>query len=92
MRRPATVTMTMRDLDRLKVTQAVVDGDLRSGRAGERLGLSARQVLRLVARYRTAGPIGLMSRQRNRPSNNQLDTGVATAVVLLLRALRRCSS
>jgi transposase len=85
MRRSATVTMTMRDLDRLKVIQAVVDGDLRTGRAGQRLGLTARQVRRLVERYRTEGPIGLVSRQRNRPSNNRLDTAVATEVVRLLR-------
>jgi hypothetical protein len=85
MRRSATVTMTMRDLDRLKVIQAVVDGDLRTGRAGQRLGLTARQVRRLVDRYRTEGPIGLVSRQRNRPSNNRLDTTIATEVVRLLR-------
>jgi hypothetical protein len=34
----ATVTMGMRELDRLKVIQAVVDGELRAGLAAERLG------------------------------------------------------
>ena len=39
----ATVTMSMRELDRLKVIQAVVDGELRAGLTAERLGRSARQ-------------------------------------------------
>lgn len=36
-----TVTMSPRELDRLKVIQAVVDGELRAGLAAERLGLCA---------------------------------------------------
>jgi hypothetical protein len=61
--------MSMRELDRLKVIQAVVDGELRAGLAAERLGLCARQVRRLAQRYRIEGPVGLISRHRNRPSN-----------------------
>jgi hypothetical protein len=33
-----TITMSMRELDRLKVIQALVDGNLKPGRAAERLG------------------------------------------------------
>ena len=44
MRQLARVTMTMRDLDRLKCIQAVVDGNLKPGQAAERLGLTTRQV------------------------------------------------
>ena len=70
MRQLARVTMTMRDLDRLKCIQAVVDGNLKPGRAAERLGLTTRQVHRLTRRYAREGPVGLISRHRNRPSNN----------------------
>jgi hypothetical protein len=35
MRQLAKVTMTMRDLDRLKCIQAVADGNLEPGRAAE---------------------------------------------------------
>jgi hypothetical protein len=42
------VTMTMRELDRLKCIQAVVDGDLKPIRAADRLGLTTRQVRRLM--------------------------------------------
>ncbi|KAF3458654.1 helix-turn-helix domain-containing protein [Ralstonia solanacearum] len=40
--RPDTITMTMRQLDRLKVLQALSDGHLKTGIAAARLGLSTR--------------------------------------------------
>ena len=55
------VTMSMRELERLKCIQGVVDGDLKPGRAAERLGLTSRQVQRLANRYRSEGPVDLNS-------------------------------
>jgi hypothetical protein len=86
MRQLARVTMTMRDLDRLKCIQAVADGNLKPGRAAERLGLTTRQVRRLVRRYRQEGPVGLISRHRNRPSNNRLKYAVADRAFRIIRA------
>ena len=47
-----TITMSMREIDRLKTIQAVIDRNLRPMTAANRLQLSRRQVDRLVARYR----------------------------------------
>jgi hypothetical protein len=66
------VSMTMRDLDRLKCIQGVIDGELKVYQAAERLGITPRQVLRLVRRYELEGPIGLICRHRNRPSNHRI--------------------
>ncbi|MCO4865998.1 ISNCY family transposase [Cupriavidus sp. WGlv3] len=85
MRKPETITMTMRELDRLKVIQAVVDHGLAVWRAAEKLGLSRRQVERLVLRYREDGPCGLGSRKRGRDSNRQLPPGVESRVRGLIR-------
>ena len=52
------VTMTMRDLDRLKCMQGVIDGELKLYQAAERLGMTTRQLRRLVRRYEAAGPVG----------------------------------
>ena len=52
------ITRQMRDLERLKTIQAVIDRDLKPGRAAERLGMSVRQIERLVLRYRAEGPVG----------------------------------
>lgn len=69
---PATlVTLNMRELDRLKVIQAVVDRVLKPGRAAERLGLTVRQIERLVIRYHESGAAGLVSRKRGRPGNRR---------------------
>src|SRR6185312_4899087 len=85
MHQRATVTMSMRELDRLKCIQAVIDGELSGGRAAERLGMSARQVRRLAQRYRLEGPVGLISRHRNRPSNRRLKEDLENQVARILR-------
>ncbi len=79
------VTLTMRELDRLKVIQAVVDTGLKPGRAAERLGLSVRQVERLVLRYRERGPGGVASGRRGRPGNRKLDDGLALRALTVIR-------
>jgi hypothetical protein len=85
MRQLARVTVTMRELDRLKCIQAVVDGCLKPIRAAERLGMTSRQVRRLAERYRLEGPVGLISRQRNQPSNRRLKEDLENQVVRILR-------
>jgi Homeodomain-like domain len=79
------VTMTMRDLDRLKCIQGVVECRLKLYQAAERLGLTTRQVRRLVRRYCAEGPIGLISRHRNRPSNSRLKPELADRAFAILR-------
>ncbi|MGH8785375.1 MAG: ISNCY family transposase [Cupriavidus necator] len=80
-----TITMSMRELDRLKVIQAVSDGHLARWRAAERLGISARHVRRLVLRLQEDGPAGLTSRKRGRSSNRQLPPGLESRVRGLIR-------
>jgi transposase len=79
------VTLTMRELDRLKVIQAVVETGLKPGHAAERLGLSVRQVERLVIRYREHGPTGVVSGRRGRPGNRKLDEGLALRALGIIR-------
>jgi len=81
------VTMSMRELERLKCVQGVVDGQLRLYQAAERLGLTARQVRRLVRRYEQEGPVGLISRHRNRPGNRRLKSPVADRAFGIVREL-----
>lgn len=81
----ATVMMSMRELDRLKVIQAVVSGELRAGLAAARLGMCARQVRRLAHRYRIEGPVGLTSRRRHQPSNRRIHEALENQVARILR-------
>jgi hypothetical protein len=54
-------------------------------RAAERLGLTVRQVERLVARYRESGAAGLASRKRDTPGNRRLDEGLALRARTIIR-------
>ncbi len=85
MHRTALVTLNMRELDRLKVIQAVVDTGLKPGRAAERLGLTVRQIERLVIRYRESGAVGLTSRKRGGPGNRRLDAELAQRALTIIR-------
>jgi transposase len=76
--------MSMRELDRLKVIEAVAEARLITWRAAERLGLSRRQVERLVNRYREAGAAGLVSRRRGCRSNHQLAQTVLDQALQLI--------
>ncbi|CAH0442820.1 ISNCY family transposase [Ralstonia pseudosolanacearum] len=80
-----TITMSVRELDRLKVIQAVADGHLARWRAAERLGISARHIRRLVLRLQEDGPGGLTSRKRGHDSNRQLPPGLESRVRGLIR-------
>lgn len=80
-----TITMSIQELDRLKVVQAVIDGNLRPGQAADRLSLTVRQVQRLVKRYQLHGPAGLVSGKRGRRSNHQLSQGLAMQVLTVIR-------
>jgi transposase len=79
------ITMTMRELDRYKVIQDVADGVLKPRRAAERLGLTTRQIRRLVARLQEHGPSGLVSARRSKPSNNRLDAETADRALAIIR-------
>ena len=57
-----TIAMTQKAIDRLSVIQQVVNRQLRQREAAVQLGLSIRQVKRLVVRFRQEGPPGLVSR------------------------------
>ena len=79
------ITMSAGEIDRLKVVQAVLDGNLKPAQAAQRLGLTTRQVQRLVNRYREDGAPGLVSRKRGRTGNRQLAPGLANEALALIR-------
>ena len=80
------LTMTTRDLDRLKVIHQVLQHTLTWPQAGAQLARSVRQIGRLCARVRTDGHQGILHRLRGRPSNHQLPAGrLARALALVKR-------
>ncbi len=73
--------MSGKEIDRLGVVRKVAARRLRQREAAERLGMSVRQVQRLVRRYRGDGAAGLVSRRGVRPPNNVIDAAVRREVM-----------
>ncbi|MDN7182525.1 ISNCY family transposase [Caballeronia sp. SEWSISQ10-4 2] len=79
------VTVSMRELERIKIIAAVAEHRLKVVQAAERLDLCERQVSRLVRRYETSGPAGLVSGRRGQPSNRELPIDVRARAMALVR-------
>ena len=77
--------MTMRQIDRLKVVQALADGYLKTGIAAARLGPTSRQTLRLLRRYQQHGAAGLLNRHQGQSANNRTPPGLAARALGLIR-------
>ena len=80
-----TYAMSNKELDRLEVVQHVVSKRLTQSQAGDDLGISTRQVRRLVCRYRSEGKSGLISRRRGKPGHNRLARDTREAAVSWVR-------
>ena len=70
---PDRIVMNQRDRDTLTALRPVLSGQRTQAEAARLLGLSCRQVRRLVARLRDEGDAGLIHRLRGRPSNRQAE-------------------
>lgn len=79
------VAMSKEELSRLEIMQRLDEKRMRQGTAAEILGISVRQVKRLMRAYRREGAQGLISKQRGQPSHHQLDPGTERAALDLLK-------
>src|ERR687883_1777563 len=81
----AVVLMSKAELSRVDTLARVERGELPVADAAPLLGLSGRQVFRLLARFRAEGAAGLASRRRGRPSNRRLPAAVREAALAAVR-------
>jgi len=77
--------MSAKERDRLKVMGALSEGRLKQGKAGALLGLSTRQVRRILRRYRAQGDAGLVHRSRGQRSNRKTPETVRRKVLACIR-------
>ena len=76
------ITISMHELERVKIIESVVQHRLTIVLAAERLQLCERQVSRLVRRYEAAG---LVSARRGMPSNRELPIDLRARAMALVR-------
>src|SRR5713226_5167765 len=79
------LAMSASERERASIVRQVVRGSMSQQVAGERLGLSVRQVKRLVRSWRASGDAGLISRQRGRISPRRLEASTRARIEALLR-------
>lgn len=75
----------MRELDRLRVINQILEGRLSQVLAAERLDLSDRQVRRMCKRVKAGGPKGIVHGLRGRASNRQLEPGLLNKALRLVK-------
>ena len=80
------LSLSVREVERLRVLVAVGAGELSRETAALQLGISGRQLKRLLRRYRDEGLTGLRSRRRGQPSNRRLRAEIRTRVLDLAQS------
>ena len=76
---------SMRDVNRLRILQDVIDRNLRPGLAAEMLGITPRHCSRLLKRYRQSGPLGMNNQSRGRTGNRLLSASLTDQALNIIR-------
>lgn len=79
------LAMSLKERERLVVVQGLALKQVRQSEAAERLGLSVRQVKRLLRAWRQVGDVALVSKRRGRASSNRLSASVRSEIEGRLR-------
>jgi len=77
--------MTQAEIHRVQVLEQLVQKQITQSQAAEQLGITVRHVKRLKRAYRRAGAQAVVSKQRGRASNHQLDARLEQQARGLLR-------
>lgn len=78
--------MSTKEIGRLEVMQKLVEKRMSQAEGSKMLGVSVRQVKRLLRAYREKGAKGLVSKRRGRASNNRLPNETREKVLDLLKS------
>lgn len=79
------IAMSIKEANRISVLEKLITKHLKQGKAARILGISVRQVRRLLVQYRRGGAAALTHRLRGIPSNNQADSAVLDAAITVIK-------
>jgi transposase len=80
------ITMSTKELNRIQIIERVVSNGLNQTQAAETLGVSPRQMRRLIASYKDSGALALTSKKRGKPSNHRLSDEIKQKALELIKA------
>ena len=78
--------MSRKELDRVMILKAVTEREVTQVRAAEILGLSERQIRRLVERIKEEGPGGIMHRSRGKRSTRKIAQERAAEIIEVVKS------
>ena len=79
------IAMSMKETERIAIMDSLVAKRIKQKHAGFQLGISVRQVRRMVKRYKREGIAGLVHKSRGRVGNRALDGEKKQQVVLRIK-------
>jgi hypothetical protein len=79
------ICMSHRELTRLEILQRVEDRRLNQSQAATMLGMTPRQMRRLVRSYRAQGPEGLVSKKRGKIGNHRRPQAFRNHILAIIR-------
>ena len=81
-----TITMAQHELRRLHVIRKAIDQVITQKHASEVIGISLRQIQRMVARVRLEGDKGIVHKSRGQPSNRSIPDATRRKALTLFKA------
>ena len=79
------IRMSRKEIDRLMILRGVIHGEVKQVMAAEILGLSERQVRRIVKRIREEGSEGIIHHNRGRPSMRKMSDETVGEIQRLIK-------
>ena len=80
------ILMNQKEAKRAQVLELLIDSQISQIEAAKRMGVSTRQVRRMLRRYQTSGLAGLTSKKRSRIPNNRIAPTVLAQAMTLIGA------
>jgi transposase/nicotinamide riboside kinase len=79
------IVLSQKELRRLKIIQEVINKHITQRKASELLGLSQRQIIRIVKRVRLEGDKGVIHKSRGKPSKRKMPDIIKNRVINLYK-------
>ncbi len=67
------ITMSIKEAERILIIEKIINGEKKQKHGAKDLGISTRQIRRMVKRYKREGVKGLIHKSRGKLSNNRID-------------------
>lgn len=80
-----TISMSMKETERIAIMDNLIAKRIKQKHAGKQLGVSIRQVQRMVKRYKREGVSGLINQSRGRVGNKAMKKEKKNSIVLLIK-------